>query len=207
MYVQEFVKGISSQNDSGHPILSESEAIDIVKNGDGILSNWWRTQPQRLISPADIQSVLTENNLDRHIHDYLNYGPKTPFISVASGCVERDKSASENNIYSAVDKALEFATSHFTRPGALFYGWLIVAINPAVEIASVAEPVRDLNIYHRWSLYQLEGEITAKVNIPANQIEIVEWWDPSQSEDKPQKIYRNPNFVSPTPLLNHRGYF
>ena len=207
MYIQWFVKGISSKNEAGHPILSKSSAFDLVGAGHGIISNWWRTRPSRLISPAEVQHELTAHNLDRHIHDYDSYGPETPFISVAAGCVERDLGAAENNIYSAVDVALEFATARFTRPGALFIGWLCVSLNPAVEIASVAEAVRDLNAYHRWSLYQLEGEITAKVNIPANQITTVEWWDPLVSTNQPDEIYWNPGYVPPTPILNHREYF
>jgi hypothetical protein len=207
MYVQWFVKGISSKNDAGDPILSKSEAFDLVDTGRGIISNWWRTRPHGLISPPDVQRVLTAHDLDRHVHDYDAYGPETPFISVASGCVERDLEAAQNNIYSAVDVALEFATARFTRPGALFIGWLPVALNPAVEIASVAEAIRDLNVYHRWSPYQLEGEITAKVNIPANQISLVEWWDPSVRTDEPDEIHQNPGYVTPMPLLNHREYF
>ena len=207
MYIQWFVKGISSENNAGDPILSKSEAFDLVDTGYGIISNWWRTRPNGLISPAAVQRELTAHNLDRHVHDYDAYGSGTPFISVASGCVERDLEAAQNNIYSAVDVALEFATARFTRPGALFIGWLPVALEPAVEIASVAEAIRDLNVYHRWSPYQLEGEITAKVNIPANQIAIVEWWDPAISTDVPDETHENPGYVPPTPILNHREYF
>lgn len=207
MYIQWFVKGISSANDAGDPILSKAEAFDLVDTGAGIISNWWRTRPSHLISPADVQRVLTEHNLDRHVHDYNAFGSETPFISVASGCVERDLQAAQNNIYSAVDVALAFATALFTRPGALFIGWLPVGLNRAVEIASVAEAIRDLNVYHRWSPYQLEGEITAKVNIPANQILRVEWWDPSVRTDAPTDNHRNPHYVNPTPLLNQRRYF
>ena len=207
MYVQWFVKGISSTNDAGDPILSKSRAYNLVDSGNGIISNWWRTRPTGGISPADVQRELTAYNLDRHVHDYDSYGPETPFISVAAGCVERDLDAAENNIYSAVDVALEFATARLTRPGALFIGWLPVALNPAVEIRSVADAIRDLNVYHRWSSFQLEGEITAKVNIPANQIKTVEWWDPSFSKDIPADTHQNLGYVAPTPILNHREYF
>ena len=40
----------------------------------------------------------------------------------------------------------------------------------------VAEEVRDLNTYRRYSPFQTEGEVTAKVIVPANQILGYEKW-------------------------------
>jgi hypothetical protein len=76
-----------------------------------------------------------------------------------------------------------------------------------VEIAGVAEAVRELNVYHRWSPYQLEGEITAKVQIPANQVSRVEWWDGSLHKDRPTDTLINPSYVDPTPVTNLRDLF
>jgi hypothetical protein len=112
-----------------------------------------------------------------------------------------------NYAYSAEDTALEFATGSLAHSGVLFYGWVIVGLNPAVELSTVAESVRDLNVYHRWSPYQLEGEITAKIHIPANQIERAEWWDPSYSHSKPAAVHLNTGYASPAPILNLREYF
>lgn len=207
MYIQWFVKGISSTDDVGNPIMSKSKAFDMINNGDGIFSNWWRNISGGCISPNLVQGVLNACNLDRHVHDYQKYGPSTPFISVATGCVERDVFYEENKVYSAVDVALEFATASFTRAGALFIGWTVVSGNPAVAISSVAEAIRDLNVYHRWSPFQLEGEVTAKVHIPANQIKTVEWWDPKSDKNNPADVFSNSNFISPTPVLNQKGYF
>jgi hypothetical protein len=80
-------------------------------------------------------------------------------------------------------------------------------MNPAPEISSVAEAVRDLNVYRRWSPYQLEGEITAKIQIPANQISHVEWWDGAQRRDQPVRTFVNPAFVDPAPVINLRDLF
>jgi hypothetical protein len=205
MYIQWFVKGIPSQDANGNAILERDGAFDLVRMGQGVLSNWWRDRVR--ITPSEIEIQLTPQNLDRHVHDYDSFGPMTPFISVASGCVERDLQEGRNNIYSARDTALEFATRHFSHAGTLIIGWLPVALNPAVEISGVAEAIRDLNVYHRWSPYQIEGEITAKINIPANQIASVEWWDPAVSETRPADTHINARFATPAPMLNHRDYF
>lgn len=207
MYVQWFVKGIGSQDAEGNPALSWEAACALLGQGHGILSNWWRNKPEGKISPSEVGTVLTEENLERHVHDYANFGPETPFISVASGCVERDALRRRNKAYSAVDTALDFATYTGAYPGCLFYGWLIAGLNPAVALSSLAETIRDLNVYHRWSPFQLEGEVTAKVHIPSNQIERVEWWDMSSNSTVPQRTYTNPNFVGPSPLLNVREHF
>ena len=74
-------------------------------------------------------------------------------------------------------------------------------------MASVAEPVRDLNIYRRWSPYQLEGEITAKIHIPANQIERVEWWDGDHCKTKPKCRWESPDYVEPARVSNIRELF
>jgi len=173
--------------------------------GEGIHSNWWRKH--KVISPKMIEDELTDANLDRHLHDYDAYRDDTPFISLACGAVERDTLVQQNFVYSARDTALMFATEDWTRPGALFYLWVPVSYHRAVALSAVAEPVRDLNIYQRWSPYQLEGEITAKIGIPANQIEKVEWWDASFSKQREQHTWINPNYVEPAPLSNIRELF
>lgn len=206
MYIQWFVKGIAGPTALGRDDgLDKFDAFSLISMRHGIVSNWWRNQGT--ISPQETQAVLTPYNLDRHLHDYQNFGSISPFISLASGCVERDMIYGRNNIWSAVDTALDFATDCWMRPGTLFYGWTIVGLNPAVELGSVSEAVRELNTYQRWSPYQLEGEITAKVNIPANQIFLAEWWDGSQHYDRCVESYLNPDFVSATPITNIKGYF
>lgn len=206
MYVQWCVKGISSgiAPNSGN-VFDWDAAKNVLRLDEGIVSNWWRKKGT--ISPGEVADELTQQNLDRHLHDYGGFGPDTPFISLASGCVERDKGAATNFVYSAIDTALDFATDAWNYPGALFYCWVSVALNPAVEIQGVAEAVRDLNVYHRWSRYQLEGEIAAKVHIPANQISKVEWWDGSHSKNNPQHTFTNHSFVDPSVVTNVREFF
>lgn len=203
MYIQHFVKGISG--DTG--AIDWRTAKDLLRNAHGIHSNWWRNIPGGTITPAQIDAVLTDINLDRHVHDYMSFGAQTPFISVASGCVERDTLLSQNHVYSALTTALDFATDAGRHPGALFFGWILVALNPAVRLSAVAEEIRDLNVYHRWSPFQLEGEITAKIHIPANQIEYIEWWDGRNGRTKLMDSFQNPGFVKPDPVTNIRNRF
>lgn len=206
MYIQWFAKGIGGRRDhETEDRPSMHEAFGMVALGKGLVSNWWRGKGT--ISPDEVAQVLTETNLDRHLHAYATYGVQTPFISVAAGCVERDALLQQNFVYSAVDTALDFATDAWARPGAVYYGWTIVGLNPAIPMGGISESVRELNVYRRWSPYQLEGEITAKVHIPANQIERVEWWDPNHSRTSPVDVYHNADFEVPDPISNVRELF
>lgn len=205
MYIQWFAKGIGGRADGNSGSLPTwDDAKAMIGSQRGILSNWWRKKAK--ITPSEIIQVLTDLNLDRHLHDYDTFGEDTPFISLAAGCVERDALVKRNRIYSARDTAVEFATDSGRRPGAVFYGWTIVGLNSAVPLEPISESVRELNVYRRWSPYQLEGEITAKVHIPANQIQAIEWWEP-RNLSTPGDAWTNPNFTPPDPILNVRELF
>lgn len=86
MYIQKCVKGIAGDT-SGKNGLTQSEAQEVISQDHGIMSNWWRRE--RSITPQMVADVLTSHNLDRHLHDYQNFGDETPFISLASGAVEK----------------------------------------------------------------------------------------------------------------------
>lgn len=205
MYIQHCVKGIAGEHPGFVGGISADDALRTINDGIGLISNWWRGIGS--ITPQQIAEILVEDNLDRHLHDYDVYGGDSPFISLSCGAVERDTLVQHNWIYSAVDTALMFATEDWTRPGALFYLWTPVSHKRAVGLSTVAEPVRDLTIYRRWSPFQLEGEITAKVSIPSNQISHVEWWDGAQSRSTPTNSWQNPAYVDPSVLGNIRELF
>lgn len=205
MYIQMCVKGIAGGTRKSRHTLTWDEACDLLASGRGIMSNWWRTEGE--ITPSGVADILNETNLNRHLHDYDVFRGKTPFISLACGAVERDRIARTNFLYSAIDTALLFATDGWVRPGALFYCWVPTALNKAVELRAIAEPVRDLLTYRTWSLYQLEGELAAKVHIPSNQIERVEWWDGSQDKTRAIHEFRNSNYVEPAAVTNLRDLF
>ena len=204
MYIQRCVKGIPGSRHGSDGITWE-EAKHIIADSKGIISNWWLQVGT--ISPGQIADVLTDQNLDRHLHDYDTFGSETPFISLACGAVERNTLIQNNFLYSAIDTALQFATEDWARPGALFFLWVPTSHKPAIPLSAFAEPVRDVNIYRRWSPYQLEGEITAKIGIPANQIERVEWWDSGHSQTTAKHSWINPDYVEPDPLSNIRDLF
>ena len=201
MYVQKCVKGIAGGDDG----ISEADAKAVVCEARGICSNWLRRRSK--VSGAAIREVLTLHNLNRHLREYEEYGPCSPFISLASGAVEREASAQRNVAYSAIDTALSFATGNGTRPGALFYLWVAVGHNAVVSLPGVAEPVRDLNIYQAWSPYQTEGEIAAKIHISASQIERVEWWDFRKCSTKSIWAVANRDYVRPELVNNVRELF
>ncbi|CAB3805627.1 hypothetical protein [Pararobbsia alpina] len=202
MIIQKCVKGIAGGGAAG---ITREQAFGLVRHSTGIFANRWRNFGG--FKPDEIAKELTDHQLDRHLHDYTRFGPISPFISLASGSVKRSALVRRNQIYSAIDTALLFATDNWTRPGALFFCWVLTGVNLAVENHIVAESVRDLLIYRRWSRYQLEGEVTAKVWIPANQIERVEWWDGSSSTVNPQVSFPDVHYVDPAQLGNIRELF
>lgn len=204
MYIQICVKGIPGSH-NGSNGLTWDDAIGLVETHQGIVSNLWRNNG--MLTPRKVADVLTDENLDHHLHRYAKYGPNTPFISLACGSVERRPEFQENLVRSAIDTALGFATSDWLHPGTLFYLWVPIGHHKTVPLSAFSEPVRDLNIYQRWSEYQLEGEITAKIHIPSNQIEKIEWWDGSVSQSTPVNTMPNPHYVKPDSLSNIRDFF
>lgn len=177
MFVQWCVKGIRGriENEETNVGLDDQGARNIIDQGLGIMCNWWRNVVQ--ITPAQVRAKLTSANLQRHIHDYETFCADTPFISLSAGCVERDVALRLNRIHEAQDIALRFATDWGARHGYLFYCWVVVGLKPAVGVQGIAEEVRELNTYLNFSDYQLEGEITTKIIVPANQIQRCERWE------------------------------
>lgn len=163
MIVQRCLKGVHG--------IDDSKAVAMML-GSGIVCNWWRDVDR--ISPVEIRRKLTAQAIDLHVNNYDAVKDETPFISLTAGCVSRDQYMKTNFVRSARTTAVEFATDGGLEEGFIFYCWLLVGLNPAPEVESVAEEVRELNTYRNYSAYQTEGEVTAKVIVPANQIEGVE---------------------------------
>ena len=205
MIVQWCMKGMTLSNDQ--------EARAIINSRMGILSNWWREVHE--ISPAARRDKLTAANLDLHVNHFLDTDPATgqpfskmtPYISFSCGTVERDSIAKTNYVHTALRTALWFGTSFGTSDTAYIYTcWIIVGTRAAVEVEPVAEEVRDLNSYRRYSAYQTEGEVVAKVFVPDNQIQQCQkWtWDRASRTVSPGWIQENPRFTPPDTLSNVR---
>jgi hypothetical protein len=206
MFIQWCVKGVRSRLAGEEPGagIDQAEARAMIEGGDGIKCNWWRNAGK--ISTAEQRDKLTQANLERHIHDYDRFKDETPFISLTAGCVERDAALRFNRIHEAQEVALRFATNLGERDGYLFYCWVVVGLKPAAGVEGVAEEVRELNTYLSYSDFQLEGEVTAKIYVPANQIQRFERWEAKDGRvtGKPDWEYRNQRFDTPALISNIR---
>lgn len=190
MIVQKCLKGVHG--------ITTKDAQDILSGG-GILCNWWRNVGS--ISPSQVRQKLTASNLDLHVNNYAAVQADTPYISLTAGCVSRNQYLKTNIVLPARTIAVEFATDGGMHAGYIFYCWLLVGLNPAAEIEGIAEEIRELNTYQSYSPYQTEGEIAAKVLVPANQIEGFEKVD---SNGQSKSWVSNPNFVPPSKVNNSR---
>jgi hypothetical protein len=205
MIVQWCIKGLALQNDA--------QAKAIIDRRAGISSNWWRAVVN--IKQSDIPDKLTAANLDFHVNHFsdpdpstgLPFSDRTPFISLSSGTVERDSIAKTNYVHAALRTALWFGTNFGSSNTAYLYTcWVLVGPRPAVEVEGVAEEIRDLNTYRRYSAYQTEGEVAAKIVVPDNHIQKCQkWeWDRASKTINPDWIHPNPRFTAPDTLSNVR---
>ena len=199
MIVQWCIKGLALPDDQ--------TARELIDARHGLVCNWWRTV--QVINPAAVRARLTPANLDLHVNHFtLNrFSEMTPFISLSCGTIERDAAARTNLVRRARRTALWFGTKFGTTSTAYLYTcWLVLAPRQSVEIEGVAEEVRDLNTYRRYSPFQTEGEVTAKVVVPDNQIMNCEkWsWDRPQGHLSMDWTYSNPRFTQPEQLSNVR---
>jgi hypothetical protein len=201
MMVQRFLKGIN------YP-LKEAEAREMLEQ-NGIHSNWWRKQGT--ITPQGVVDQLKEDRLLGHLNDYETVGADSPFISTTAGSVVRDAFGKENFLFTADYVATAFATNDFTEPGWIFSGYLFTLGRRAVAQRGFSEEVRELHTYTGFLPFQPEGEIVAKVHIPAVQLE--EAWPveprqrPSRTSyaSKGEPIANKRCYVDPKELLNLRG--
>ena len=210
MFFQKVLKGISG--------LQRSDADIMLRVG--IQCNWWRRV--RIISPAQVLDKLNDRNLDWHLNHYDDPDPlennapffqNTPFISATAGVVERDAFRLRNIVFDPFITALQFATNNFTATGHVFYGYVFTLGRQSIELEEFAEEVRELNIYKNFMPYHPEGEITAKIQIRAPQIERWEEYDGATAHQEiasgqlPQPVHveLNPLYASPERYCNIRG--
>ena len=211
MILQRALKGIGG--------LSLPEARAMLHGG--IICNWWRRANP--LPYGELPFRLTERNLHWHQNRYNEPDPleadqpfneHTPYISLTSGTVERDRLRRCNVLHPAWQVALEFATDGWQRDGYLFYCYVFVLGRPSIPHAPFAEEIRDLNIFTNFNAFQPEGEMTAKIIVPPTQIEKLEFYSladvinsmqrnelPAPSHTYPNTLYQDPNEIS-----NIRGY-
>jgi len=211
VFVQMCVKGMNNIS------VADAQAI-LAKRG--LACSWWRNAQH--ISSSEIDNRLTAEELDLHVNSFDEKHPtrgglvrdETPFISLAAGSVERNTFWEINEINPAHQVALNFATSFGGWHGDcfLFYCWVFVAMRPSVPVRHLAEEVRELNTYRKYSQFQPEGEIAAKIEVPAHQIEKLEHYRYEPDGAGHSKItlvatYQNPGYVQPHAVTNYRDWF
>lgn len=205
MIVQWCIKGMWLPDDES--------ACAVIDAQSGLVSNWWRDAGT--ISPAQVRTKLTAQNVDMHVNHFTRPDPvtgrpfceTTPFISLSAGTIERDAVARANYTRSARQTALRFGTQFGRRDQAYLYTcWVLLAPRAAVPVEGVAEEVRDLNTYRRYSDFQTEGEVLAKVSIPDNHLEKCEKWELAPARDRYVLAWThsNPRFTRPDLLANVR---
>ncbi|SFW89385.1 hypothetical protein [Chitinophaga sancti] len=214
MFFQKFLKGINE--------LKDEEAKAFLLDGHGIVSNWWRAK--HTINNQEIQDQLTEKNMIHHLNNYdtplpanhpyaslgKTYGHVTPYISTTAGSVQRDDFYQTNIVFPALTTALRFATDNFRSEGYIFYGYLITIQKKSIELVQFSEEVRELHIYPRYLPYHHEGELMAKIHIPAVQLEKAEKYNgPAALKELRQSklpsavdIINNPKYVDPLTYTN-----
>ncbi|HEX5406601.1 MAG TPA: hypothetical protein VFX16_30380 [Pseudonocardiaceae bacterium] len=211
MYLQTCIKGIHG--------ITDDQAEDILKR-QGLMCNWWRRV--RRISSAEIAERLTDAELELHVNAYDEHHPhrqgpvhqETPFLSLAAGTVERNTFLKTNLVHPAQRTALNFATDFGRLRGTcyLFHCWVVVGLTRAVPVRHLAEEVRDLNTYRRYSAFQLEGEVTAKIDVPSCQIQLFERYHVTAEKTGGIRIAHagnvlNPAYIEPTAVANIRRAF
>lgn len=195
MLIQWCLKGIREQ-----PTFGDPEAQAVLRDV-GLSSSWLRTPVGRDIRtfPPDSHWALSQAALNAHVNGFASAAATTPYISLSAGCVELDPATATTTVYPALDTALEFATDSGRCDGYVFRMWVLVSPKPGPELPGFAEEVRELNLFRQFALYHYEGEIAAKLFIPARHIEWAIKYDRGLRQIN---RWNNPGFVPPQRISN-----
>ncbi len=92
---------------------------------------------------------------------------------------------------------------HSCRESLICY--VLVGVRPAPTIPGVAEEVRELKHLRPYSPWYLQGEVTAKVNVPSRQILYATRWAPDNTGALVETdVLLNLAFTHPVALLDIR---
>jgi hypothetical protein len=180
-------------------VFSDSEASAVLSDA-GLTSSWLRGvgQPITFLPPGS-HATLSQSALDAHVNGFGGVAANTPYLSLSAGCVELDPATLTTTTYEARLTALDFATNGGTTDGYVFKLWVLVSPKPAPELPGFGEEVRELNIYSQCTTFHHEGEIAAKLFVPARQIQK---FDKYSRELVWQKDQWNLSFVPPERVSN-----
>lgn len=207
MQIQWCLKGIAerSPGPTGGPKFGDAEAMALLSTG--ILSSAVHQDASNTLIPAisDAHHKLSDVALDDHVNNFPSVGHKTPYISLSAGVV-LPAPVGGVSVLPAWQTAAAFATRYGKSIGYIFRCWTVVSPKGAPEIAGVSDAVRDLNIFRKFWIFQDEGEIAAKLIVPARQIECVHKIDrflkPARFVGDRRTRVGNPDFVRPDRLSN-----
>lgn len=198
MLIQWCLKGIPERlGEPGEPDFGDAEARAAVDRV-GLRSTWLRRQGGAASGlPSLAQPVLSQPALDAHVNGFAPGAP-TPYLSLSAGATEIDPVSGAALRTSALQTALGFATGNGRCDGYVFRLWTLVSPKPAAELAGFAEEVRDLNLFRQFTPWHHEGEIAAKLYVPARQIESVTKYSAGLAPLWSPPAYGNPAvFVPP----------
>lgn len=171
--------------------------------GPGLSATWLRNSARyQSTLPADTHPLLSQAALDAHVNAFVAAGGSTPYLSLTAGCRERLLTAGGGfslQTYPALDTALFFATNDGQNHGYVFRLWVLVAPKPAPELPGFGEEVRSLLSSPQNLAFHHEGEIAAKLYVPARQMKSVTRYFADLSEDWTET---NPDFVEPERISN-----
>jgi hypothetical protein len=213
MIFQRVIKGIPAAR-GRKAGLTDKRAREAVA-GAGIMCNWWINRPDGVISPPEIQQKLSEQALYDHLVAYDSVANETPFISTTAGTVEVEAARARNVFFPPVYTALRFATRNFTQDGYLVHAYVYTLGKKSVELEEFAEEVRDVNTYTAFYAWHPEGEIVAKIIIPARRIKKIELYRVARLEDEldrgilptPAEVFENVAvYRDPLQYANVRGF-
>jgi hypothetical protein len=151
---------------------------------------------------ADTHPLLSKAALDAHVNGFTVAAKTTPYLSLSAGCRERVVSAGgirSVQTYPALKTALSFATRNGRTPGYVFHLWVLVAPKPVPELPGFGEEVRSLLASPQFVRFHHEGEIAAKLYVPARQIKSFTKYDEHLIAAPPEL---NADFVEPDRINN-----
>lgn len=193
MLIQWCLKGIpeSTSFDDAYVVTALSD--------HGLSATWLRGAGGAFSDlPGQSQAKLSQHDLDLHVNGFGAAHSTTAYLSLSAGCVELI-SPGNTVTHSALKTALDFATASGTSNGYVFVCWVLVAPKPAPELPGFAEEVRNLNLFQQFSIFHHEGEIAAKLYVPARQIHSAHKYDPGLNHIRP---FQNASFVPPERVSN-----
>jgi hypothetical protein len=176
-----------------------------VLAGEGLRASWLRGSAG--VSAADFPAMsapeLSAAKLGAHVNSFGSAAASTAYLSLSAGCRERDPTRTAAITHPAWTTAQAFATDWGRTHGFVFCLWVLVAPKPAPELPGFGEEVRSLLNSPQFVTYHHEGEIAAKLYVPAKQISGWILYDPDLTAIDGKK---NSDFVSPDRISNVIGF-